>query len=638
MRATVDTLFSFSGKALRNSGHSLYLSLRAVVGAHPSEGSHGSAGACLTQKSVSLKAIRKSVCSLVFTFCAFSAAQASDGTIQIGYATSLDPALYIEAMVPLVQKIQETIPGVEVHTRELNFSGRTPDLANVDFLLISGAETRMVGTDNPLVLATLGKSGADRSQSVGSVFVVNSSSAYRTLSDLRGRRVAANDANSFDGWIIAMNELAEEGFEWKNFFAQTYYTHWQFPDVLTLLSAGQVEVGILPTCALEKALAQGALQPGAVRVIHEKTLAPDECRRSTELFPGIQLVAMPHVPAGRVKAVLQAAYAIPAQPDGVEWLPNTDTAGIDRLLENLHLGPFAYLDRLSWQTIWTRYRFWILLGLGVIAFLMLDVVRINRIVKKKTAQLEAESEARQEANRALEASQHRLDLLERASMVSQLSAMIAHDLKQPLTIIVNYLNGLVLFLEQGNENRELLKGTLRKVVGEAYRLSDIIERVRQVNRRDWAAREKLNLREVLGRVLEYAQLDAERMGLSEEVFVMGNALEIELAVLNIVRNAKSAVKVLGREGAVRVSLTSDGDFARIKVEDNGPAISDAVFQNLGRVTRSSKPDGMGYGLAIAHSIVEAHQGHLNFSRLEPQGLSVEIVLPVLDRVVCEESV
>ena len=269
---------------------------------------------------------------------------------------------------------------------------------------------------------------------------------------------------------------------------------------------------------------------------------------------------------------------------------------------------------------------------------MLDVVRINRIVKKKTAQLEAESEARQEANRALEASQHRLDLLERASMVSQLSAMIAHDLKQPLTIIVNYLNGLVLFLEQGNENRELLKGTLRKVVGEAYRLSDIIERVRQVNRRDWAAREKLNLREVLGRVLEYAQLDAERMGLSEEVFVMGNALEIELAVLNIVRNAKSAVKVLGREGAVRVSLTSDGDFARIKVEDNGPAISDAVFQNLGRVTRSSKPDGMGYGLAIAHSIVEAHQGHLNFSRLEPQGLSVEIVLPVLNRVVCEESV
>lgn len=245
-------------------------------------------------------------------------------------------------------------------------------------------------------------------------------------------------------------------------------------------------------------------------------------------------------------------------------------------------------------------------------------------------ELEEESQARQRASAALEVSQNRLALLERASMVSQLSTMIAHDIKQPLTIVVNYVNGLKLLLDQGKVDVPLFSRTMGQVVKEAYRASDIIERVREVNRRDWATRSWLDLVALVGRVLEYAKLPLEKISLPDEAWVVGNALEIELVVLNLLRNAKVAANSPYGGGNVQLRLEKDEREIRLAVIDDGPPITDAVFSQLGKVTRSSKPDGMGYGLAIASSIMEAHRGHIVFDRQNPQGLIAQLVFPLIE--------
>ncbi len=556
----------------------------------------------------------------------------SQPTITIGYAASLEPAFYIDVMVPLIEKLKRTFPNASVKSRELNLSeGISPErVANIDLLLLSGAEARMVSSPAPLSMATLTSGAhADVNHTAGSVFITAADSTIKTIRDMRGKRAAANDAQSFDGWLIAMNELVLAHQEPQGFFKSVTYTHWQYPDVITLVLAGVVDVGILPTCSLEKAAQLGALPSDSIRVVGERTEPGERCRRSTPLFPGIQLLALPHVDPAIVKRVMTAVMTLPPMTDGSEWLPNNNTAAVDELLKNLHLGPFAYLETWSWPALWERFRFWILTGSALIVLLVVDLFRVNRIVKRRTAALLAESAARLAADRALETSQRRLDLLERASAVSQLSAMIAHDLKQPLTIIVNYLNGLALLIREGRGERQMLSTTIEAVLAEAYRLSDIIERVRALNRREWAPRERIDLRVLLSRVLDVAKLPISLKSThTSSLIVLGNALELELVIINLLRNANTAAKSAQEGGAVTVTLTAHGQDAVLFVDDNGPPISNEVFESLGQITRSSKPDGMGYGLAIAHSIVEAHGGHLSFERLTPQGLRVTVVLPL----------
>lgn len=551
--------------------------------------------------------------------------------LRIGYANTMDPSVYIDIISPLVDALKSHFPHTTIRTSELSLDDMDEQsLTRMDFLLLSGAEARMLGEVTPFPVATW-RSGESHeiNRSVGSVFVVKADSPIHTLAQMRGRRVVANDEHSFEGWLIAMDALVEVGYHWEDFFGAKTFTHWQYPDVITLLEADLADVGVLPTCALERAMAQGALLPGSLRVVADKTeKGRDVCQRSTELFPGMQLVAMPQVSPEVVKTVMLAAFSLPAQADGGVWLPNNDTSRVDQLLENLRIGPYAYLKTFSLRALWERYRVWILLALAAVALLLIDVVRVNRIVKRRTAELEAESQARHAAAQALEASQHRLDLLERASVVSQLSAMIAHDIKQPLTVLVNYLNGLALLLKQGRVDVPLFTRTIDRVVGEAYRVSDIIERVRQVNRREWAQKSAIDLVAVVQRVLDYAKLPPEAVTLPEKAMILGNALEIELVVINLVRNARAAAKSPGGTGEVTLTLALEATQAVLTVNDTGPRVSDEVFASLGQVTRSSKPDGMGYGLAIATSIAEAHAGHLTFARREPQGLSVQLVLPL----------
>lgn len=553
--------------------------------------------------------------------------------LRIGYSSSMDPNVYIDLVTPLIDALQQKFPTTLVRTQELASGEMTSqEISKMDFLLLSGAEARIFDETTFFPVATWQSAGSKEiNQSIGSVFVVKADSPIQQLVDMKGKSVAATDSQSFEGWLIAMNAIAKAGFQWENFFSTKTFTHWQYPDVLTLVEVGMTDVGILPTCTLERAIAQGALLPNILRVVNDQTeLGKDKCQRSTELFPGMQLVALPHVSPDVVKNVMLSLFSMPNQEGGAKWLPNNDTSRVMQLMENLHIGPYAYLKEFSLRALWKRYQSWVMLALAVVVFLVLDILRVNHIVKRRTEELEEESQARQRASAALEVSQNRLALLERASMVSQLSTMIAHDIKQPLTIVVNYVNGLKLLLDQGKVDVPLFSRTMGQVVKEAYRASDIIERVREVNRRDWATRSWLDLVALVGRVLEYAKLPLEKISLPDEAWVVGNALEIELVVLNLLRNAKVAANSPGGGGNVQLRLEKDEREIRLAVIDDGPPITDAVFSQLGKVTRSSKPDGMGYGLAIASSIMEAHRGHIVFDRQNPQGLIAQSVFPLIE--------
>ncbi len=100
--------------------------------------------------------------------------------------------------------------------------------------------------------------------------------------------------------------------------------------------------------------------------------------------------------------------------------------------------------------------------------------------------------------------------------------------------------------------------------------------------------------------------------LPQEAIAVGDSFEIELAVLNVLKNALKAAK------------NSLNPQTSVTITDNGPKISEEIFSALGRPTSTSKKDGLGVGLSIVLSIIENNGGHLTFRRIEPNGIAVDL--------------
>lgn len=123
---------------------------------------------------------------------------------------------------------------------------------------------------------------------------------------------------------------------------------------------------------------------------------------------------------------------------------------MEALLVRLKIGPYAYLRDNSITALALRWRNELAVMGLVLLLLLVHHWRVNRLLKRRTAELRAEESARGAAAEALRASQENLALVERAGMASQLAAMFAHEIKQPLTSIANYLTGIRLMMKMGN--------------------------------------------------------------------------------------------------------------------------------------------------------------------------------------------
>lgn len=558
--------------------------------------------------------------------------------VTIGLVDTFTPDFYMYSFVPLVEALRAKLPQYEVRIFEF---ARGTDLERVEFkpntflILSSGDAVRFdaLGLEEIATRRVAGSANVDRT--IGAVFVVPAKSPVRTLEDLKGRSVATTSPAAFEGWLVPMNEIARAGFDPEHFFSEVLFTEWNVPDAATMVLSGQTEAAILSTCALEEAVAAGAIDPQALRVVNEQPpVGAGGCKRSTELFPDMMLASLPNAHPDVVRDVTVAVLTAPPDRRGYDWVSNNNRQRVLELMERLQLGPWAYLRDMSPSALVERYKVPLAALAAALLILAVHVVRVNLLVRRRTRELTRESRRREAAAEALRASRQALANLERAGMVAQLSAMFAHELKQPLTAIVNYLTGIKMLREQGTFDPAREAFPIDRSLEAAYLAADIVERVRQSAKRQMPVPERTDLCSVLSCAMQHAgamksSVLIERRQPDTPVWVDVDALEIELVLVNLIKNALEAVERTNpADGRLEVTLRADGDRALVTVEDNGEALSDDVFGNLGKPHASSKKEGLGLGLAVATSIAEAHRGHLAFERRHPQGLRVTLTLPL----------
>ncbi|ABI57177.1 PAS domain-containing sensor histidine kinase [Alkalilimnicola ehrlichii MLHE-1] len=229
---------------------------------------------------------------------------------------------------------------------------------------------------------------------------------------------------------------------------------------------------------------------------------------------------------------------------------------------------------------------------------------------------EAEYEARSREQR--EALSH----VYRISLLGELTSGLAHELNQPLSAIIAYADAAAEQLEGARATPGEVRRLLDKLIAQAQRASTVMQRVRAFARRD-PGRPREACRtpaELVAEIRELIDIELDRGGAALRLdlpdvlpAVQVDAVQIQQVLLNLIRNAVDAMRenAADQPRGVTVSATVDGAGDVVfSVCDTGPGMSEAVRANLFVPFYTTKPDGMGLGLPISQSIIEAHGGRL----------------------------
>ncbi len=244
---------------------------------------------------------------------------------------------------------------------------------------------------------------------------------------------------------------------------------------------------------------------------------------------------------------------------------------------------------------------------------------------------------RKQIEESLEEYRARLAHATRVSTVGEMTSGLAHELNQPLSAIANFSQACVRKIRAGRATPEDLLPHLEQVSAQAHRAASIIQRLRSLLRRRTARRAPADLHTVVGEALELVEPAARRQGVRvERLFEAGlppvdvDSISVQQVVINLVRNALEACgnqPPPARHLDVTLGQLDEGQ-AMVSVTDRGPGLAAKEAERIFEPFFTTKSDGMGLGLSISKSIIEAHEGRLWAEPNPSGGTTFKFTLPI----------
>jgi C4-dicarboxylate-specific signal transduction histidine kinase len=216
-------------------------------------------------------------------------------------------------------------------------------------------------------------------------------------------------------------------------------------------------------------------------------------------------------------------------------------------------------------------------------------------------------------------------------------ACIAHEVNQPLAAIVANAESCLLWLSSDRPDLARVRIAVERIVRNGHHASALIGSIRAAFRKRSPAISRLNLNEVIEDILslmvaELHQCDIElKLDLCSDLgCVRGDRIQVQQVILNLVKNAVESMSGEGgKPRSLRISTSAELEgFALVAVEDCGDGIGAAAMSHIFDPFFTTKRDGMGVGLSICRSIVEAHGGRLCAANREPNGSVFRFTIPI----------
>lgn len=236
---------------------------------------------------------------------------------------------------------------------------------------------------------------------------------------------------------------------------------------------------------------------------------------------------------------------------------------------------------------------------------------------------------RQETQQRLQDLQSELIFMSRFTALGEMASTLAHELNQPLTAATSYLNGARRLLDGGkSEDVPTVRGAIDSAAEQTIRAGQIIKRLREFVARGESERQAENLRKLIEEASALALVGVRETGVHvgfhfdpDARFVLVDRIQIQQVLLNLIRNAMEAMQEVARRELKVATRLLDDEMVEVSVRDTGPGIAPEIAAKLFQPFMTTKPQGMGVGLSISRTIVEAHGGRLQ-AESNPNGGTV----------------
>jgi signal transduction histidine kinase len=220
--------------------------------------------------------------------------------------------------------------------------------------------------------------------------------------------------------------------------------------------------------------------------------------------------------------------------------------------------------------------------------------------------------------------------------MGQLTASIAHEVNQPIAGIITNCHAALRWLGRETPNIDKARAALERVIRDGTRSADVIRRVRAILKKGPLRREYFDINDAVEEVIALTRAEAGKNGVRIETRLdqrlaqaRGDRVQLQQVILNLVINGIEAMNGAGegpRELLVKTA-TADADGILISVHDLGPGLDPMNAERIFESFFTTKPGGLGMGLSICRSIIEAHGGQLWATASVPRGAVFQFTVP-----------
>jgi C4-dicarboxylate-specific signal transduction histidine kinase len=244
--------------------------------------------------------------------------------------------------------------------------------------------------------------------------------------------------------------------------------------------------------------------------------------------------------------------------------------------------------------------------------------------------------AARESERRYSLVQMELAHANRVATMGHLSASIAHEINQPIGAAITYANAASHWLDAQPPDLEEVRRALGLIMESNVRAGNVVDRIRALVKKAPPRKDRLEINETVLEVISLIQNEMAKKGISVRTqlaetlpAIQGDRVQLQQVILNLLINAVEAMSEMS-EGLRELLITTaktDSEGVLVAVRDSGPGLAPEGLERLFEAFYTTKPGGLGMGLSICRSIIEAHGGNMSATTNVPQGAVFQFTIP-----------